>query len=484
MTAAFQLDELLQPGAIVDGRYRVGALLGSGGMASVYRGTHLTLDQPVAIKVISPQIRALPGIARRFLREARAATRLKSPHVVRVFDVGVIGDLHAGAPYMVMELLEGQDLSDALDERGPLETEAAAQIVLQACEGLAEVHGHGIVHRDLKPANLFLATGTDGLPIVKIIDFGISRLGGGMDKASMSMTQPEQVMGSPKYMSPEQMESAAKVDARSDIWGLGIVLYETITGSTPFDGESYWDIYLAAKKGAPTPMSELREGVPDGLDDVVRRCLAPERAERYRDVAELAEALAPFAGEHGPTRAESTRRVLEATRLRVSDAPAPVPAAKISDVESFVRRRVKPSEPPKEVAETRSTSPWGFAITFVIATLTTIALAGIARPWLAKAAEDSRAASALAPDPTTALPPLGSGSVPPARPSLVGEASVPKVIVPPATANLQPTAPMSDGSGVVEVPIAELPTIPPAPAAMPFAPRPMPDDKKLFEDRK
>ncbi|MBX3265006.1 MAG: serine/threonine protein kinase, partial [Labilithrix sp.] len=278
----------LSPGAMLGGRYRIERCLGGGGMASVFRATHVGLDQPVAVKVVSPLVRELPGVVSRFMREARAATRLKGAHVVRVFDVGATDD---GAPYFVMELLEGRDLGELLDEGATLGVEEAVDYALQACEALAEVHGLGIVHRDLKPANLFVTRGPDGLPCVKLIDFGISRVDSPLSpEDAVTLTNPEIVMGSPRYMPPEQMESAAAADARSDLWGLGAILYQMLTGRAPFDGDSLFDIYAAAVLAPPPAPSSLRPDLPAGLDEVVLRSLRVDPAERYADVAELAAA--------------------------------------------------------------------------------------------------------------------------------------------------------------------------------------------------
>ena len=337
-----RLMPVLAPGDMVDGRYRVDAFLGGGGMASVYRATHLALQQTVAIKVISPLIRSVPGMAQRFMREARAATQLKSEHVARVTDVGAMPD---GAPFMVMEFLEGTDL-DALVE-SPIATsvEDCVDYVLQACEALAEVHGLGIVHRDLKPANLFLTKGADGLPSVKLIDFGISRFDSPLDtKEVIALTQPDAVMGSPRYMSPEQMEASSKVDSRSDIYGIGAVLYELLTKRVPHDGDTFMDIYASATLAAPDPPSKHRSSVPDDLDDVVLRCLAIDPADRYSDAAELAHALAPFGPEGSPGRADGISRILGAARSRGKSESPPADGTKRrpdSGSSSAVRRRGK-----------------------------------------------------------------------------------------------------------------------------------------------
>ena len=305
---------LLREGDLIGGRYKIERCLGGGGMASVYRATHVGLDQPVAVKVVSPLIREVPGIVSRFMREARSATRLKGEHIVRVFDVGTADD---GAPYLVMELLEGRDLGELLDEGFRPNVEQAVDYVLQACEALAEVHGLGIVHRDLKPANLFVTRGADGLTCIKLIDFGISRVDSPLlPKDSVALTNPEVVMGSPRYMPPEQMESAAAADSRSDIWGLGAILYELLVGNAPFDGESLFDIYAAAVRSPPPAPSSVRPELPEELDEVLLKCLRVDPSDRYVDVAELAVALAPFGDENAATRAESIARVLDASRAR------------------------------------------------------------------------------------------------------------------------------------------------------------------------
>jgi serine/threonine-protein kinase len=301
----------LSEGEVLDGRYRIDGRLGGGGMATVYRAFHTGLEHPVAVKVVAPAIRHLPGMTARFLREARAATRLRGEHVVRVFDVGTTPN---GSPYLVMELLEGKDIGRVLEDGLLPSVEDAVDWILQACEALAEVHGLGIVHRDLKPANLFLTRGLDGGVSVKLIDFGISRIDSPLlPHDQLALTNPDLAMGSPRYMPPEQMEASGSVDSRSDIWGLGAILYELFTGRAPFDGESLWDIYTAAMRTRP-PLAALRPDLPADLDRVVLTCLSVEPGQRYADVAELARALAPFGGAHGAARAKAVADVLDASR--------------------------------------------------------------------------------------------------------------------------------------------------------------------------
>nr|HMR07207.1 serine/threonine-protein kinase [Polyangiaceae bacterium] len=215
-------------GDILAGKFRVEKLLGSGGMGMVVAAHHLQLDEPVAIKFLLPEALTNAAAVGRFAREARAATKIKSEHVVRIID---IGSFDSGEPYIVMEYLNGQDLSQLLAARGPLPPDEVAEYILQACEAIVEAHVLGIVHRDLKPANLFVAARMDGTPLVKVLDFGISKVSTGPD---LSLTETSALMGSPLYMSPEQMASAKSVDARTDIWALGVILYELVTGKPPF----------------------------------------------------------------------------------------------------------------------------------------------------------------------------------------------------------------------------------------------------------
>src|SRR5262245_15691858 len=226
-----------KPGGILAGKCRIDRVLGQGGMGIVVAAHHLQLDERVAIKFLLPEALANPEAVARFGREARAAVKIKSEHVARVTDVGALPE--TGAPYMVMELMRGKDLGAALREQGALPVHLAVEYVLQACEALAEAHAIGIVHRDLKPANLFLTARADGSPCVKVLDFGISKIaahsGSGSD---MGMTRTQSIMGSPLYMSPEQMASARDVDQRSDVWAVGTVLYEIVTGHVPFTGET------------------------------------------------------------------------------------------------------------------------------------------------------------------------------------------------------------------------------------------------------
>jgi serine/threonine-protein kinase len=278
----------VREGDVLAGKYRVDGVLGAGGASVVVAAHHLQLDERVALKFLKPDALSNPGARIRFAREARAAVKITSEHVARVSDVG---ELENGAPYIVMEFLEGIDLSMWLEERGPLPVDQAVDFVLQACEAVAEAHSFGIVHRDLKPSNLFVVRRNDGLDSIKVLDFGISKITGSGDMAG---TNTQILMGTPLYMSPEQMRSSKDASFQSDIWSIGITLYELIAGHAPFSGESFPEICLRTTTDPPPPLRAVRPETPAALEAVIFRCLEKDPKNRYSDVAELALALRDF----------------------------------------------------------------------------------------------------------------------------------------------------------------------------------------------
>jgi len=303
-----------QPGTVLLEKYRLESVLGRGGMGVVLRVTHLHLGEELAIKILLPEAGGGPEVHARFLREAQSAVRLRGEHVARVGDVGV---LPGGAPYMVMEYLRGGDLSSELARRGALPSGEVVDHVLQACEALAEAHALGIVHRDIKPSNLFLTRRPDGSPLVKVLDFGISKAP--VDGQGV-LTRTDTVMGTPGYMSPEQMKASKDVDARADIWALGIVLYECLNGRRPFDAETFSATVLRAANEPPPPMDPR---IARGLQAVILRCLEKDRAARFPSIAALVAALAVFArdGRAAEIVAERTTAMLKHPSIAVAQAP-------------------------------------------------------------------------------------------------------------------------------------------------------------------
>ena len=298
------------PGDVVSGKYRIEKLLAQGGMGIVYEATHLQLDEKVAIKFLraefmGPQAGELPG---RFLREARMSSKIKSEHVVRVHDVG---STDAGGPYIVMEYLTGEDLDQIVSHHGVLSIPEAVDYLLQACEALAEAHAIGIVHRDLKPANLFLIHRADGSPCVKVLDFGISKFQDGAGNTrDFGMTKTHAVLGSPSYMSPEQMRSSKDVDARADIWAIGIIMYELLAGTVPFDGDSMPQICAAILEETPKSIRVMRPEIAAELEAIVLKCLAKNADDRFANVAVLAQALSPWGTSEAWASADRIARVL------------------------------------------------------------------------------------------------------------------------------------------------------------------------------
>jgi serine/threonine protein kinase len=298
----------VQEGELVAGKYRVTRTIGAGGMGIVVAATQIELDRPVALKFLLPEALERPDIAARFAREARAAAKLEGEHITRVLDVG---SLPTGEGFIVMEYLEGVDLARVLARDGALPHELAVKYVLEACEGVAEAHAHGIVHRDLKPGNLFLAKRVNGASVIKVLDFGISKFTSA--EGSDHVTSTSSLLGSPVYMSPEQLMSARTVDARSDIWALGVVLFELLCGVTPFQGDRMPVLVAAILHRPALSMDDARPNLPPGLVAVVHRCLEKDPSKRFANVAELASALAAF----GPPASErSLERIVHTLGLQ------------------------------------------------------------------------------------------------------------------------------------------------------------------------
>jgi len=451
------------PGEILDGKYRIERSIGQGAMATVLEATHLRLDDHVAIKVLLPQWAEDAELVERFLREGRAATRIRSEHVVRVFDVGVAPH----RPYLVMEYLHGRDLDRLLAEEGPLAPSLAVEYLLQALEAIAEAHVLGVIHRDLKPANLFLTRRADGSACIKVLDFGISKVAPSAT-IDAKATQPQAVLGSPHYMSPEQMQSSRDVDVRSDIWALGAILHELVAGKPAFDAETLPALSAMILRDPPPPLSSVRADVPPALEAAVLRCFEKDPARRFANVAELAWALAELGGPAAHASAERIARVLEAGPAAISVPRPPLPTPQ-AEVEARPLRAMldAPSIPPPR-ARSRM---FGYVVGFV-------ALSGVAigvgsmivkhqhavRDAEAREEAEKEAASASASASTQAPPPpLPTMScAPPTMTSAVASAAA---VASPAHATA-PSAPK----------IARPTHVPPRPPPRKGAKRPGPND--------
>ncbi|NLE85908.1 MAG: protein kinase [Myxococcales bacterium] len=429
----------VQPGDLLAGKYRIERVLGRGGMGVVVSAVHEALDERVALKFLLPEALANQEAVQRFLREARAAVKIRSEHVARVTDVGT---LESGAPYMVMEYLDGVDLARYLESRGPLPVPEAVEYMLQACEALAEAHALGIVHRDLKPANLFRIERVDGTPSIKLLDFGISKV----IAHQVALTQTSSMLGSPLYMAPEQMTSSKHVDARADVWALGIILFELVTGEPPFQGETLPEVCAQILTTEPRPIRALRGDVPPELESVVARCLHKEREQRYGSVAELAVALGPFAPQRALVSVERVSRVLNRQGAEPSEPPAPARTG--AETQAAWSETAVPLTIPK-----RST-PW-----LAVAAAGLLVVGGSTVLLLSRSEPDAAVA---------ARPEEGSQPVPQRTSPVPAEPSAPDAAPAPATVRPAPTDRASlDGASSDRAPSDTEATSEPSPSSSP-----------------
>ena len=314
------------PGDVIAEKYEVVGVLGSGGVAYVISALHLELGEMVALKFLRPESLEHEDVVARFASEARAVARIKSEHVAHVFDVGTLPD---GAPFIVMEYLEGKDLADVLAERRKLPIKVAVDYVLQACEALACAHAAGIVHRDIKPENLFLTQQTGSVERVKVLDFGISKSAmAGMEAPGKRFAHTMLPMGTPGYMSPEQIRACGTVDARTDIWALGCVLFELVTGLSAFTGPTLLQLGAAILERDPVPLRQVVADAPPELEALIAKCLEKDPARRFQDVAELAAVLYPFGPRRSRISAERCHQILKGQHgvvIEFNSVPPPSP---------------------------------------------------------------------------------------------------------------------------------------------------------------
>jgi len=361
---------MLMEGDVFLGKYRVERQIGCGGMGAVYAAVDVDLDRRVAIKVLLPEIAGSSLAATRFINEGRSAARVEGDHVARVFAAGRTPE---GVPYMVMEFLEGVDLEGLLRKRGRLAVWEAVDILLQALKGVAEAHRHGIVHRDLKPANLFLHRRGDGSYVVKVLDFGVSKanrpstIAPPDDQDEPELTVTKALLGSPAYMSPEQLYDSKRVDFRTDIWSLGVIFYEMLAGVAPFEEKSLSDLVVAILHKTPPPLRELRPDIAPELERIFDGCLTRDRDQRTASAAALTEQLEAFAAsglgdadtepppsltEPAHTLVEPVRAMAEAAAATIAEPPpsSMVPSSTVPP--SLVKTYVwQPKPPPSLVLQ-------------------------------------------------------------------------------------------------------------------------------------
>jgi serine/threonine-protein kinase len=410
-------------------------------MGVVVAARHATLGHRVALKLVSEANLADADAFARFSREARVVASLESDHIVRVTDFG----MHGATPYMVMELLAGRDLGSEMRERNVLPAQEAADYLIQACDGLSVAHAKGVVHRDVKLANLFLSVRADGQRVVKVLDFGVSKLqGAAQDEPSLTRTTV--MIGSPAYMSPEQLRDPRTVDARADVWSLGVALYRMLTNASPFEGLSTTALCAAIAADSPTQLRPRAPEVPGRLEAVVLRCLEKRPEARYPSVAALARELAEFASPRGKALAEAiVQRAVDAGTLdAVPDSPADVArplddSAAASVVDTRARRLLLPR---------RSWRAWGTGaiVALVTAVAAIVATRGAARspasstpppPFVAPAAMEV-VAPAAGPSPSAI-----AASPPQAPPTVSGSLSTPTTARPARRRPQFPSAPVS-----------------------------------------
>ncbi|WP_437967095.1 protein kinase [Sorangium sp. So ce260] len=501
----------MAPGNVLAGKYRVERVLGQGGMGLVVGAWHLHLDEPVAIKVLRDELAQNQAIIDRFLREARAAAKIKSRHVVRVTDAD---RLPSGAPYLVMEWLSGSDLASIVEREGPMDTPRAVRHVLEACEALGEAHALGIVHRDLKPSNLFAARQADGSTCTKILDFGISKLLG------EELTGTGNALGTPSYMAPEQMVSARNVDARADIWALGVVLYKLVTGTVPFRASTPSELGMKVLFGEPEPPEQARPDLPPGLAQVILRCMRREPAQRFATAAQLAAALAPFAGQARTQQAApgaQTRPQRDATLALAPAVPTPHAATASGTLSSLNEPIPRASATPPQDATPGPTTADGRAarkpgLAAIALIMVTLAAAGGglalwargASSGLEVSAEQSATSAADAPapatpDPASAAKPRVTLAPSAPEPSAGAVASAPASIAPggraitPANPDALPEsvprpAPPADTLRAGAAPSGRPPAtakapIPTSPARTPPPPRPAKTPTISYDER-
>lgn len=419
-------------GEVVADKYLIERTLGVGGMGVVVAARDQLLDRRVAIKFLLPKLAGSDTAVQRFTREARAATRVTSEHVVRLLE---IEKLPSGPPFFVMEYLEGSDLRALLRERGALSPSLAVDYVLQALQAVAEGHVKGIVHRDIKPGNLFLTSRADGTALIKVLDFGIAKTLDGDSVESTSLTSSDDVrLGSPAYMPPEQLQNPRDVDKRSDIWSLGATLYELLCGRPPFEGPGYLELASRILSQPPIPLSEqsVPSTLPNGLESIVRKCLEKDRNARYANAAELAAALAPFGSDDARVSLGRVAGMFQSS----SSIPALTRSVAIQDAAACTATLEVPVEGRQNADQRRTSDIGGIASTPPPRSRRSWLVVGGAA-LLIGAVYLFRGPALRSSQPESAAPATPAA---PVAPAAVGTAAAAEAVVVPAPANAAPSA--------------------------------------------
>ena len=447
-------------GEVLGGKYRVDSALGRGGMGAVFAATELGHGARVAIKVLLSHTEDDPVHRARFQREARAVKQLTSPHVARVLDVGTSA---SGAPFIVMELLEGEDLEQVAGRRGPMPAPEVVDIAMQACAALAEAHALGIVHRDVKPRNLFMTRHLDGRRHVKVLDFGISKWLEADDQTVLTRTS--EVLGSPHYMSPEQLSTPRAVDARTDVWALGAAMYRMLAGRRPFEAETLPHVCARVLNSSPEPLPRVRLDLPPALVAVVARCLEKQPSARYGSVLALADALRPFlALDPGvvlaPVVTPPPPRGIERVRDQTVTASAPLLRGRANEALDDRTEASPPPEMPRPApSPRRAPSVRALAVLLGVGGALALGAAAIVHPGA------TRPGAATAPDATTGPPGDDTASAAPLEPAPpIATAAGPDAL-PSATSS----AKRARRAKPIAAPPPPPPAPPPAPSAQPTA---------------
>ncbi len=417
-------------GHVIAGKFRLSRRLGQGGMGSVWAAEHLALHSTVAIKIIDPSIAKNPEALGRFMREAQAAAALRSPHVVQTLDYGV----EEGVPFIAMELLEGETLAQRLDTVGHLSAESTARILTQVGRAISRAHEGGIVHRDLKPDNIFLVRNDDD-EVAKVLDFGIAKdTGSGLGQSS-SQTRTGAILGTPYYMSPEQAEGNRSVDHRTDLWSLGVIAFECVTGRRPFDSEALGELILQICV-RPIPAPSSFAPLPPGFDEWFARCTARDLAVRFQSARELTTQLRSVAGLQ--TAGPATARDAMASQLelpRVTQATAARNAIS-GDVGALTHTSMNTGRTPRRV--------------IAGATVGALLLAGTIAAFVLRPAGHDTASAAAGPPAAAAVPPAPNPTI--ATPSPPVRAAVPTIPVvtsaQPAEPTIAPTPPAASSASI------------------------------------